>query len=91
MSQPNDFQELVISSSSFPQTNSIKFPFVASKILILNDSLKEIYYSFNGCDIDGQMKWDEFSHTLTEVTVGRIWFKTPTPDANIRVFAWARI
>lgn len=91
MSKANSFHDITVTTTDFPSGHHVKFPWVASKILIMNDSLKEIYYSFNGKDIDGKLEWDDYKHMLSEVTVGRIWFKTASPDANIRIYAWERI
>lgn len=89
MSKQNTLHEITISNTEFTQIHSVKFPFTATKINIMNDSQTEMFYSFNGRDIDGHILFDDESHNLSDVSVSRIWFKTPTPDAEIRIIAWA--
>lgn len=90
MDKSNTFHELVISNTSYNDLHTIKFPFTATKILIVNDSLEEFEYSFNGRDKDGKILWDDESHEFVDIIIGRIWFKTITPGSKLRVFAWAQ-
>jgi len=85
----NTTHELILDNTDFTSKHTVKFPYVANKINIINDSLKPVYYSFNGRDIDGKMLFDDESHNLSDVAVSRMWFKTDDPDATVRLITWA--
>lgn len=88
--KPNTFHELTINNVDYEDAPSIKFPFTMTQVQIINDSLEEFEYSYNGKDKDGLVKWDDESHRLSDVSIGRIWFKSATANLKIRVLAWAR-
>ena len=91
-SKQNTFHELLIDNTEYKSVHTIKFPYSANKLNIINDDNAELYYSFNAQDMDGHIKWYDASHDLSDVSVGRIWFKLANPgQANIRVMSWAVI
>ena len=88
MDKANTLHKLEITNTEYASKHNIKFPQTMTHLTIINDSLTPLEVSLNGKDKDLELTWDDESVTLDNVAVGRLWFKTPEPTANIRVLAW---
>lgn len=92
MSKVNSYHELDVSNLVFDTTtHSIKYPYVASRVTIVNDSWDTITISYNGRDIDGVLEPNDSELVLSNIAIGRLWFKTDNPaGSKVRVWAWGR-
>lgn len=78
--------------NSFPSEAQIKLPFLASKLIIANDSSMEtVIFSFNGSTVHGDLFDSDSPIVFEDLNVSKIWFRRAgAKDADIRVWAWRR-
>ncbi len=90
MGRPNEYNSLTVTATDFGRLPDIKFEHICRAVLLINDSTSgTIYYSFNGVDIDGEMKSTDGEISYSNVQIGKIWFKTGGTSNAIRVMSWA--
>lgn len=90
------FKELEINSDGIFQSEpDIVFPFSPTHIIISNDSTKkDLYFSFNGNDIDGVLFANDSPITFDGLVESKIWFykvdrvQGGENKAPIRMWAW---
>ena len=86
------FNQFTITVDAFPNTPQVKFPFLATKVVISNDSDDDsLVYSFLRPNVDGILLCDDGPFSMDNVAENRLWFKKLSPaaaDIKIRVWAW---
>jgi len=84
------YYPLTVSNADFERSPTIEFPYVMARLLLIRDSFEgDVYFSYNGRDIDGKLTWEDESLDIGEAEVSKIWFKSTVVDAKIRVYATA--
>jgi len=82
------FISLPINAVSFPSEAQIILPFLATKIIIINDSKNQtIDFSFRRPNLDGILTDEDGAITFDGLSESKIWFRA-TASANIRLWAW---
>ena len=76
-----------IGDKAFPDDAQIKIPFLASRLIISNDSEKKLSFSFSPPDIHGDLFRDDNPIVFDGISFGKIWFKAEE-NSNVRVWAW---
>ena len=79
-----------LTNVDFPQTPTFMFGMTANHMIIVNDcSKRDILFSFDGIDIDGEIFPRDKSLTLNWKLASRIWLKTSAAaDTLVRIWAW---
>lgn len=81
------YKNVQITDIAFPSTPQIKLPFMASKVIISNDSDLQVDFSFLKPNLDGELFCEDGPITFDCLGEGRLWFKSPG-TAGVRVWAW---
>lgn len=90
-SRDHFYDDILINNLNFEKIANINFKFQANDILIINDDdITEILFSFNGEDLDGRLLKRE-RITMNNKHQSKIWFKINLQKGSgtkVRVFAW---
>ena len=85
------YTEEGIDNTDFKKDPSYNWTFQSKGLILYNDSLQTIYFSFNGKDIDGSIKPSDKWLSLDKKTETKIWLKTskaiPMKSA-MRIMVW---
>lgn len=82
------YRKLSIAENEFPLEPQVRFPFLVTKAILVNDSENQVVtFSFQHPHIDGELLCTDGPIALDWISQGRLWFKT-TGLAQMRVWAW---
>lgn len=85
------YKEFNLTNTEFKNSPVINFGIIASKItIILDSSLNDIEWSYNGRDISGKMYWFDESIVLGGMTVSKLYLKADN-NSGTKVRVWARL
>ena len=76
-----------ITATSYPGTAQVVFGFTSRGIIVSNDSVQDVTYSFNGTTNDTVIKANEVVE-IEEIAQTQIFFKVAASSSAIRVLAW---
>lgn len=85
------FKEDKIDNTEYPKQASYTWDFQSKAIIIFNDSLQTIEFSFNGVETAGKIYPSDKWISLDKKTETSIWIKTSKAVINksaIRIMAW---
>jgi len=82
MGRQNEYHPILVNNTRFSDAPTLEFDPLMRSVLIINDGNSDIVvFSFNGKDIDGEIKPLDGEISFANVEIGRIWFKTNGTDA----------
>lgn len=78
-----------ISSNIFSQDATVEFGFDSNVIMIINDSLHILQFSFNGRDLHGEIFLIDKFISMDNIHESKVWFKSNSLfKSNFRIIAW---
>lgn len=86
------YRRISVNSSSFPSRAQIEIPFLATHLILTNDSdTQPISFSFLNPDIDGELFKKEQPIAFDGISVNKVWFfRTGSKPVQVRVWAWRK-
>lgn len=81
------YTRVKIAVKDFPSDAQIKIPFLASKIIISNDTDPRLDFSFQAPHLHGELFCDDDPIVMDNLSVGKVWFKSES-SSEARVWAW---
>jgi len=83
MTVGKEYHPLTIANTEFADAPTLSFDSPCSALQIINDSYGDtVSWSFNGHDVDGELRWDDEGAEITDTGMSRIWFKTSNPAGS---------
>jgi hypothetical protein len=81
------YRRLEIGDHDFPADAQFKVPFLASRLIISNDTPAKLSFSLQHPNLDGELFADDDPLVLDGIGVNKVWLKTEA-TSNVRLWAW---
>ena len=81
------YQRLDVGLKDFPSQAQVTIPFLATRLILSNDTDAELGFSFQGPNLHGELFCDDDPIVFDGISVGKVWFKSVS-NSKVRVWAW---
>lgn len=81
------YKRIKVAIKDFESEAQVKIPFLATKIIISNDSDPRLDFSFQAPELHGELFCDDDPIVMDNLSVGKVWFRSES-TSEARIWAW---